>query len=255
MKAKSEDIGFLIKFVEEKWLPSFLKGNINFSPLSFFKDKAKEDNDGFIADEKEGSYKIHLPKSTKFKMFVPDTGEIITEFKSAATIQTELEENDKGRIGCASFFYISMDDMVIDSENKEDGETVFALKKSVQEYFKKFNTNHRIPVLINIRELCNVLDKDTTKQKSYGRVNYYKNSLHEFVNAQQKGVPYAMIPFYKDERFKEQREWRIVTKLDEVRRRQCVNFGDISKFSTPLTEDAVNRICLIVGGIVKKADE
>lgn len=249
---ESKDIGFLLKFVERERLEGFLKGEINFSPLKYFNDKAKNDHDDFIADEKEGAFKVDIPKNTSIKLKVEGDDRIFEIESVSGTIQVELDEKDKAGLGCASFFYISMDDMKFKRNDLEKDETIYVLKDSVIDYFKAFNEDKRIPVLIEVNRFLKTLKDHTERQKNYGPVHYYKNNLQEFVDSEPDKIPYEMIPFYKDEKFKEQREWRIISRLDKEGERQCINFGDISSFSLILDENNNQQVAMIFKGLVKK---
>lgn len=241
---KGEDVGFLLKFVEREHLSSFLNGYINFSPLKYFVDKAAKDDDRFIADEREGFLKIDL-RDAQFKVSVDENQTEVLTFNSPTTAQISLDEDDKERVGIASFFFLNMNDFEFVGKNKAKDESEFMLKSSVVNYLKEFNEDNRIPVIIDIYKLSTILKNDKRK-KNFRRVKYYdRNDFNSLKEEFKNGIPYSMIPFYKEKKYKEQREWRIVSRLNKKGKNERFNFGNLKDIAVPFSNNKLIKIGMI----------
>lgn len=193
--------GILVKFVEKKYVDSFCDGEIHFESLSSFIDKEKIEGDTVIGDEYEGArlWNISIKRNFSHQRYVKTT--------------LHLDDEDKRRLGVASFFYIPYKEMdVIDKSEKA---ARLRLSQSVIEYFRNFNkTAKRIPVVLTAsffyKKMKEYMDDENSRTLAMGPVCYYDENDSNF-----KDISYLELAFRKRNRYSEQKEYRVVYWLDD----------------------------------------
>ncbi|MCT0192558.1 hypothetical protein EFM06_08785 [Lactobacillus helveticus] len=183
-----EQLVLLIKFIEQKYLWSFLQGDVHFMSLNYFRKKEIEEKDKRIGDIAEGDL-VNLAPVKDIIQMVNDIGlikskqveRILNNIKSEKKIPYEFEISPKQRdeIGITSFFLITYNDLMKDPKNqKVNGMDLYLLKKNIIRELKNFNADDgRIPVIIPFRDI--LLGGLKAQNFKFDQVTYYDEKIYQ----------------------------------------------------------------------------
>ncbi|PWF99494.1 hypothetical protein [Levilactobacillus bambusae] len=239
------NLGFFLKFIEPQYLDDFLKGHVHFSSLYYFNEVERNGN-SIIGDDSEGAYTQNLTNATAYLQIEGDPK--IYEFPvSHAISRYDMSEEDKNHYGIASFFYLTKQDFVEHSHS--ENQRIYVLKKEVIDYFRTFNTDKRVPVIIYTDPFIDLLKKQNTPN-TCGKVHYYDDDdPAEFAGLSQMDNFYDTIPFLKRKRYSDQKEFRVCVVLDkgtETSRGEEFELGDMSNMALPLKFIGNQHLAIVV---------
>lgn len=196
-----------MKFIDDKFIPSTMDGNIHFSSYEYFKKLEEDSNDKGKSDKNENAeYKVldpkkdilfirRIPKGSKSLGATNLKGAIRLDYDNA-TFRTSYPKEDK-EYGIASFTVIDPD------KDLENGKIKADFINDVSEI-----SNNRRALLFSEYDLKESLNKFASNKElynvMYGNVEYTNNN-----NGRRNG-------FQKDLRFSNQHEWRIRINMDAL---------------------------------------
>lgn len=200
-----------MKFIDDKFIPSTMDGNIHFSSYEYFKKLEEGSNDKGKRDNKENTeynpidlnkyaFFIRFPKKGEPPLNAENQKERFKEARYLSLLKaTEIInflDEDK-QFGISSFVVINPD------KDLENGKIKADFINDVSEI-----SNNRRALLFSERDLKESLNKFASNKELYniiyGNVEYTNNN-----NGRRNG-------FQKDLRFSNQHEWRIRINMDAL---------------------------------------
>lgn len=248
---QTKDVSILIKFVEPQYVSSFMNGLVHFEPLQYFADKEVNDGDEVIGDQYEGQsvYKINKKDKIWFGIY-NDQGKVDSVEKLPPTVGTfkfGLNNVDMKQIGIASYVQLSLDRDFEMFDLDEVAKTCkFKIKSDVIESLNKFNDDERVPIaILNTPDFKKKLRK---RNLSYSPVEYYEET--DIAHMPGKDVPLFHNAFVKRNRYKDQREFRIATRLKNINKSEEFNVGLIRDVGRKFESvDDLKKIVAFCGGL------
>lgn len=210
-----------IKFTKEKkWADDIVDGNLYMNKLKYFIDVESANNDG-MADKAEGSINLHIAKMNLTNL---STGEKINiDFDTEQKMNFLYKGDDSKPIFCLSG--LTVDDLNILSN--DDDKIKFGFSWSKDDILKMKNEFGKYAVIINPPSFLGLLDNAVNTLEVASRfknITYCEETLNDRVDSyvNQKEERF----FYKDEIFKQQKEYRLVIDK-EVDESLTINIGSM----------------------------
>lgn len=226
----------IVKFIDDKFIPSTIKGNIHFSSYEYFKNLEESSNDKGKSDKNENAeYRILDPQNDLlFVRPIPESGKTLGArnlkgakrlYYKGATYRTSYPKEDK-EYGISSF-------AVIDSCKYVKNE------KIIDSFINDVNeiSNNRRVLIFSEDDFKKAINDFATKNRKnnkayhiiYGDVEYTDNN-----NGKRNG-------FQKDLKYARQHEWRIRTNMDILN-----DNGDIFLSGLDIElADSLNQIMIV----------
>lgn len=260
IKMDSKDIGFLVKFVEPERVESFLDGEVYFSPLKYFVDMEKRDGDDKIGDAYEGSVLYTLKPNDKIwiqpldKEGNPNGKPFSVKPSKATRLTVGFKDDEKEKLGVASFFYLSLDDMEpTDFESDEEDISAFSLSADNLDLLENFNDeDKRIPIVIlDVRKF---IKKVESAIDYYGSITYYdSNNMESAYKASSENV--VLSSFKKRKEYSDQKEYRLEKWLDIPGKGQVIQLGDLRSIARASSVEEISRLAMLIKGLVELDDK
>ncbi|WP_206464407.1 hypothetical protein [Ligilactobacillus pobuzihii] len=256
----SKNIGYLVKFVEPERVESFLDGEIYFSPLKHFVDMENEKGDNKIGDAYEGSILYTLKQSDKIWIQVlnkngsPKDKPFSVKPSKSTRLTVGFKEDEKEKLGVASFFYFSLDDMEpTNFESDEEDISAFSLSAENLSLLQSFNEeDERIPIVIlDVRKFIKKIENEIDY---YGSVTYYdSNNIETACKASSENI--VLSSFKKRKEYSNQKEYRLEKWLDIPGKGQAVQLGDLRSIAGPFSIEEISHLAMLIKGLVKLDDQ
>lgn len=140
---KKDQIILLIKYIDPKYLWSFLEGDVHFASLNYFRKEEIENLDKVLGDGAEGTIFNYGDVTEVVKLgqnlqsWSGEQAQILMDkvpYKQKIPFEIGISPEDRSRIGIASFFAITYDDVI----------------KDLDDFNKGYN---RIPVVIPFQDI------------------------------------------------------------------------------------------------------
>lgn len=217
----------LIKIVEcEKYAEDFLSGKLFMNPLSHFR-KVEEDDENLRGDSDEGMSAIFQPNKIVVKI-----GDF-TIPESDLSGPVKINVDDTGTVN--TFCMYSLNNRGFDTVSHE---TLSLLKRQMIIPESCYRFGNICCVVTNVAEFQKRVIEALKNKKlngSMGLVNYYdEDSIDGPFDESQ-------IPFNKNNRFEEQREFRIVVTTNRVAKPYTLYVGDLTDICVKTTPEEFNR--------------
>ena len=223
---EKNQIIFLIKYIDPKYLWSFLEGDVHFASLNYFRKEEIGNLDDILGDGAEGDVinlgdapeVIKLGQNLKYissKQAKKLLDNITPEQKISFEIGISPKERDE--VGIASFFAITDNDVIKDPHhNRINEKDLYCIKNNVIADMNNFNKGYgRIPVVIPFQEI--LLGWLKYQNLEYNKIIYYDEQKYQpdIVNEVKENPIRAV--FYKRKKYSAQREFRIITKINNTK--------------------------------------
>lgn len=196
----------IVKFIDDKFIPSTIKGNIHFSSYEYFKKLEEGSNDKGKKDNKENAefIKVYSNNHALLMRVVPEgskplgpndtTGAFSVPFKSIAWI-TSYPDEDK-EYGISSFAVIDPD------KDMENGKIKDSFINDVSEI-----SNNRRVLVFSEGDLRKSLDDFATENNKTPHMLYDDVEYTDDNRGNRNGLQ-------KDLKYARQHEWRIRINMD-----------------------------------------
>lgn len=215
---------FLIRFFEKQYAENFLdNGEIHFNPLQYFIDLENNQGDTIIGDALEGKVEGNIsPESGWAFMFrvVGDKKPVTVIPTTTASIHINIPDELKQTMCISCFSWIDTDDIVEDEKTKS-----FKLTRSAIKRLRNFNTDKRIPIIIDANILFKRLESENVGWKD---VEYYdSNDIDDVMELAAQENNIDKIIFRKRIKYSDQKEFRIIIKSQDTDSNNNIYIGNL----------------------------
>lgn len=260
IKMDSKDIGYLVKFVESERVESFLDGEVYFSPLKYFVDMENSQGDNKIGDAYEGSVVYNVKPEDKIWIQLldkdgnPNGKSVRVEPNKETKVVVGLKDDEKEKLGVASFFYLSLDDMEpTDFESDEEDISAFSLSSDNLNLLQDFNEeDERIPIVI--LDINKFIEKMQNTIAYHGAVTYYDSSnIESALKASSENS--ILSSFKKRKEYSGQKEYRFEEWLDTSGKGQAIQLGDLRSIARASSVEEISHLAMLIKGLVELDDK
>jgi hypothetical protein len=229
---KKDQIILLIRYIDPKYLWSFLEGDVHFASLNYFREEEIRNRDKVLGDHAEGTI-FDYGNASEVAKLGQDIQVLSSEQAKTLMGNVSLEQKipfeigispeDRNKVGIASFFAITYDDVIKDpNHNRAYGMDMYCIKANVIKDMKNFNKGYdRIPVVIPFRDI--LLGTFKEQQIDFDKIGYYDSQKYQskIVN-EVKEKPIRAV-FYKRKEYANQREFRLITEINDTNKGSTIN--------------------------------
>lgn len=219
---KKDQIILLIKYIDPKYLWSFLEGDVHFASLNYFRKEEIENLDKVLGDGAEGTIFNYgdVTEVVKLGQNLPswsgEQAQILMDkvpYKQRIPFEIGISPEDRSRIGIASFFAIRYDDVIKDN-----------VIKDLDDFNKGYN---RIPVVIPFQDI--LLGRFEEQQIDFDKIKYYDSHKYQSEIIDKVIKKPVIAVFYKRKEYAAQREFRLVTPVNDIEKGETVNISLITR--------------------------
>lgn len=235
---KKDQIILLIKYIDPKYLWSFLEGDVHFASLNYFRKEEIENLDKVLGDGAEGTIFNYGDVTEVVKLgqnlqsWSGEQAQILMDkvpYKQKIPFEIGISPEDRSRIGIASFFAITYDDVIKDPyHNRVNGKDMYCIKDNVIKDLDDFNKGYnRIPVVIPFQDI--LLGRFEEQQIDFDKIKYYDSHKYQSEIIDKVIKKPVIAVFYKRKEYAAQREFRLVTPVNDIEKGETVNISMITR--------------------------
>lgn len=209
----------LIKFGEEKWINKLKDGEIFMRPISDYRKLEEEQKKKGQGDKYEG--KLYIKQKMNCNFFG-----LYIEMNS---LEFGIDGDEKNLIGC--FYNVDPNRMKLIDNSDDKLSYIFEFNELEKKEFSKWGD---IALLIDKLIFLEKVGEEFKKSNidAIGRkVEYYNTELPYIEVIEKYNQSDIERVLYKDNYFKNQNEFRIITNIQEDEGKTIINIGDISNIS------------------------
>lgn len=232
---EKEGILILLKFGEYKYMKELQQGKIYCKNLKHYSDLEKRTGDRAMGDKNEG---VNIETEGIMYLCNPETGEIIKRYEQLR-VETEYCDMKKMPVYCMAA--ISREELQeIDHDKKQ-------LLFMPREFFSKMNSEEYWEAALMIEDKAQFFNRIKTACDIVGiecrhkYVNYTKMEKNYINREKDIMKDIDNIPFWKDEYYKNQHEYRFVFTNIRVDDNFVLDIGDISDISTLFDKEELKK--------------
>ena len=221
---KRDQIILLIKYIDPMYLWSFLEGDVHFASLNYFREEEIRNQDKVLGDRAEGAIfdygnvsevaklgqDIQALSSEQVKILMDNVS-----LEQKIPFEIGISPEDRNKIGIASFFAITYDDVMKDpNRNRVHGVDMYCIKSNVIKDMEDFNRGYdRIPVVIPFKDI--LLGTFTKQQIDFDKIGYYDSQKYQSKIVNEVKEKSIRAVFYKRKEYAGQREFRLITEISD----------------------------------------
>lgn len=222
---------FFVKFIEEKYLDSFMKGDIFTNNFKYFQDLELIHGEKGIGDKKDGC--LPLYKFTDIRLENIDNPEEYYCFPKADSFMFSNEKDNLTPVFC--LYDISLEDVQVIRETDNELRLLLDFNDSKKQLLKKEFQGKTHIVIIEARAFINRIIQLSNKNGlmiDYGKVTYYEDGVNDEKRVNDYTENTSDKFLWKDNGFNNQNEFRIIFKNRPIHNGQTIlNIGDMSQIS------------------------
>ncbi len=237
-----------IKFGKKEHLESMQKGKLHLFSLEHYKKLEDKENNSYIGDKNEGTW---LMNDCKVILNSLNGDEIIFSIPKC-TSKIEFKEIDKSPILCMAS--LTLDDLEAIPDKPNNFKVKF--NERIENEFSREEWEYAL--IIDTAKFLGRIVEYTEKNNVYFKADYVQYDDFK-VNYQSRFIDfekdYKNIAFYKDLKYKNQREYRVSFNSLQIDEDEAlvIDIGDMSDFTCIMKREKLfNDMCI---GITPKKVE